>query len=82
MDATLEKTIRATLHDMSNALTVLVGRAELMAQNSALSQTDRKDIEEILKHGQICFALMDKARQLFNQNTAGEGGCGCENIDC
>lgn len=62
-----EKEVRKQLHDMSNTLTILVGRAELLTKSDQLSESDRKELEEIVSQGYICFQILEKARNVFKR---------------
>lgn len=62
----MELEIRKHLHDISNALTVVVGRAELLSKSKNLTDEDRKDMREIVEQGFVCFNLIEKARNVFN----------------
>lgn len=61
----VEREIRQQLHDLSNTLTVLVGRVELLSRNGEFSEKDKKEIRNIVNQGFACFAILEKARCLF-----------------
>ena len=61
----MEREIRKQLHDLSNALTVLVGRAELLTKTGQLNQNDKKELQDIVDQGFVCFAILEKARNVL-----------------
>lgn len=66
----VEQQVRKQLHDMSNVLTVLVGRAEILSKSLDLSLKDKKEIEEIVEQGFVCFEILEKARNIFKKKAA------------
>lgn len=65
--AVVEKEIRKQLHDISNVLTVLVGRAEMLSKSRDLSEKDRKEIQDIVEQGLVCFEILGKTKKALNR---------------
>ena len=62
---TAENEFRKCLHDMSNVLTVIVGRAELLSKTNTLEPREKRDLEEIVSQGNVCCSLLEKARNII-----------------
>ncbi len=65
-----EQEIRKHLHDISNVLTILVGRAEILSKSKDLTEKDRKELKSIVGQGLACFEILEKTKEIYRKKAA------------